>query len=158
MTKLEVSNPSRREPVASVFSNRLGWAGVALATLATSFVTAFAVGETIGSGIEGLGHVLQLIVLLAVLIAAVSIPRVGAVFVLLGVLLAGFVVARSFTPAGAGTMPGFGVFFGGYLVLTGVLLYLGRPQPRRLVYLVTAGGPILAAVVTIIAMAAAGQL
>lgn len=134
-----VASSTSTRPVGPVHARRdavIGWLALALATLVTSLVAMFGFGETVSSGVEGIGHFIQLAILIGIGVWAVSRRRAGTLFALFGVL--GLFQIRSFG----------GLYLGIPLTLAGILYYFGHPQPRRLAYWLTIGVPLLLGVVT----------
>lgn len=129
---------SKRPGGGSADRNRstLGWIAVWLVTLTGSFVAVLAGGEVVGSGVGGLGHVLQMVVVIGLAVLAVAKPWTSVIYALLGL----FLFVRYF---GIG-----GVILGGVPFIAAVLLYFGRPEPRQKVYRVMVGVPLLVALVT----------
>ncbi|MFZ5827870.1 MAG: hypothetical protein ACOY94_26495 [Bacillota bacterium] len=130
--------PSRRTSngVSDRTRSILGWIGVWLVTLVGSLVAAFAGGELVGSGVGGLGHVLQWAVIVGLGLLAVARPFSSVIYALVGL----FILMRYL---GTG-----GVILGGIPFIAGVLFFYGRPVPRQKAYRVMLLVPLIVGLVT----------
>gem|GEM_PF-6482989 len=130
---------TRRESV-------LGWLAVALITLISSFFALFAGGETANEGLMGLGHVVQMAVVVIPGVVAVTFRRSGGMFAVIGV----------FSIVFFGFLQPISYILGIPLITAGVLFYFGHPQPKKLAYLVLVGVPLLVGLATAIGALLAG--
>jgi hypothetical protein len=133
--------------------NIVGWVAVALVTVATSFWAFWGVNEAFHEGWCKPYLWMRIVQLLAYLGPAVTLctlallglrwPRVGAaLFVLVGVTVVAFIL---YDGAHFGWM--VTALFTAVPALVGLLFLIGRPEPKRVAYALSAGLPLLIIVV-----------
>ena len=131
-----VTSPSRRgDRLASI----LGWTGVVMLTLVSGFFSMFAFGEIATEGFTGfLLHFIQMAFVIGFGLLAAALPKLGSLLLTIPALY---------------TMLNFTLLvIGLLLLLTAVLLFVGRPQPKWLAYWVVAAGPIVLGAATAVGM------
>jgi hypothetical protein len=130
-------------------ANAIGWAGVVVVTLASSFMAFWGVNEAFHEGwcaptlwmrlLQLVAYLSPATVLCALTVLGLTWPRGGAtLFVLVGVTVGVLIIVDRAK---------FGLFLTAILtvvpVLTGLLFLVGRPTPKRLANALSVGVPLL---------------